>query len=158
MQVHPGLRGGGLGVCDPNPLGWGVARGGDGRACHQAEIEQHRQPVAVAAQQVGGAEVAVHQRLAMQHGQHRQQLAQQQQHLAGTEDQLALGTGLQQQLVGTAGLPFAHQPQTLLGLNGRPEPGHLGMEQPLQLAPELARPGRVDSWAQQPQGHRRLGG
>ena len=94
----------------------------------------------------------------MQHGQHRQQLTQQQQHFAGTEDQLALGTGLQQQLVGAAGLPFAHQPQTLLGLDGRPEPGHLGMEQPLQLAPELARPSRVDSWAQQPQGHRRLGG
>ena len=100
----------------------------------------------------------MHQLLAVQHGQHRQQLAQQQQHLAGTEDQLALGTGLQQQLVGTAGLPFAHQPQTLLGLNGRPEPGHLGMEQPLQLAPELARPSRVDRWAQQTQGHRRLGG
>ena len=94
----------------------------------------------------------------MQYGQHRQQLAQQQQHLAGTKHQLALGTGLQQQLVGAAGLPLAHQPQTLLGLNGRPEPGHLGMEQPLQPAPEQARPSRIDGWAQQPQGHRRLGG
>jgi hypothetical protein len=83
---------------------------GDSGTAGQAEVEQHRQSIAVAPQEVGGTDVAVEQVLAMQGHQHRQQLPQQQQHLAGAEHQLALAASLQQLVIGAAGLPIAHQP------------------------------------------------
>ena len=139
MQIHPRLAPEQVGA-----LRRGIARGGLGRTSHRAEINQHRQAIAVAAQQVGGAEVAVHQLLAVQHRQHRQQLAQQQQHLAGTKHQLPCGPGLEQLLVGATCLPFAHQPQPLGRLDRRPHARHLGMEHPLQPAPALTRHGQID--------------
>ena len=167
MEIHPGL-----GRLSPQQLGGGIARrspvaadlaGASGRqpprgqTPHQAEIEQHRQAVTVAPQQVVGAEIAVQQILAVQGRQHRQQLAQQQQHLAGAEDHLAFAPGLQQLAVGAAALPFAHQPELPLVLNHGPEAGHLGMKHALQPAPELPGPGLVRFGSQPPQSHRRLG-
>lgn len=114
---------------------------GQRRAPHQTEVQQHRQAIALAAQQVGGGEVAVQQILAVQRGQNRQQLAQQQQHLAGAEHELALAPCLQQLGVGAAVLPFARQPELRFGLDQPTEARHLGMQHPLQPRPELAHPG-----------------
>ena len=96
--------------------------------------------------------------LAVQRRQHRQQLTQQQQHLAGPEHHLALVPGLQQLAVGAAALPLAHQPELALLLDHRPEAGHLGMEHTLKPAPELPGPRLIRLGHQPPQGHRRLGG
>ena len=78
------------------------------------------------------------QLLAMQHYQYGQELTQQQQHLASTEDQLAVAAGSQQLAVGAAPLPFAHQPKGPFHLNRGPKAGYLGMEHPLQTGPKLA--------------------
>ena len=166
IQVHPGL-GRGTG----HQLRRAVARGHAGRsspsarptgrptrssndtaanntAAHQAEIEQHRQAIPLAPQQVGGGEVAMDQVLAVQHRQHRQQLAQQQHHLAGPKDQLPLGAGREQLGVGAALLPFARQPQVSARLDQGPEAGHLGMEHPLESAPDLAQALLLGAWPQ----------
>jgi hypothetical protein len=100
--------------------------------------------------------IAVHELLAVQHRQHRQQLTQQQQHLTGAKHQLTLGAGLEQLPVGAASLPFPHQPEPLGGGDRGPQPGHLGMEHALELPPELASPGPIDLGTEQPQGHRGL--
>ncbi len=162
VQIHPGL-----GRFAPGQLRRGIARGGPqqplpggatGGAPHQAEIEGHRQAVAVAAQQVGGTEVPVQQVLAVQGGEHRQQLAQQQQHLPRPEHQLALRPQLQQLLVGAARLPLPHQPELILGLDHGTDAGHLGVEHPLQPRPQLPGPGLVLLRPDAAQGHRRIGG
>ena len=153
MEVHPGL-----GPLTAGALRRGVA-GGHGIATHhQAEVQQHRQAITVPAEQVGGAEIAMHQLLAVQGGQHRQQLAQQQEHLAGAEHHLALGPGLEQLLQGAAGLPLAHQPEAAVLAQGPSEPGHLGVQHPLQPGPEFPGPMLVQVRAQLAQHHRRSGG
>ena len=143
MEVHPGL-----GRFATTELGRGIAGRGSQRpgaitAAHQAEVEQHRQPVAVPPQQVRRTQVAMEQVLAVEGRQHRQQLTQQQQHLAGSEHQLALPAGVEQLGVGAAGLPVAHQPQAIPFADGRTDPRHLGMEHPLEACPEIARPGLI---------------
>ena len=153
MQVHPALWGGGAGQ-----LRRAITGGHAGLATHQAVIEQHRQAIALPAQHVGGAEITVDQLLAMQHRHHRQQLAQQQQHFSCPKHQLAFRAGLKQLLVGAARLPLPHQPQLITGRDRSAQAGHLGMEHPLQAAPELAGCGLVLVGAQLPQGHRSVAG
>ena len=106
----------------------------------QAEIQQHRQAIAVTAHQVGRGQIAMQQVLAMEGCDHGQQLAQQQQHLPGAEHQLAFLAGGEQVLVGGAPQPLAHQPEVVGVAEGRAEAGQLGVEQPLQPPPELAGP------------------
>ena len=93
--------------------------------------------------------------LAVQHGQHRQQLAQQQHHLPSAEDQLALAAGHLQGGVGAALLPFPRQPQISGRLDRGSEAGHLGMEHPLEPAPNLAPGLLLGPWCQLAQHHRR---
>ena len=93
--------------------------------------------------------------LAVQHRQHRQQLAQQQDHLAGPKNQLALATGHLQVGVGAALLPFARQPQISGRLDQGSEAGHLGMEHPLEPAPDPAQGLLLGPWPQLAQHHRR---
>ena len=96
------------------------------------------------------------QLLAMQHDQYGQELTQQQQHLASTEDQLTVAAGSQQLAVGAAPLPFAHQPKSPFHLNRRPKAGYLGMEHPLQTGPKLADPLLVPLRCDPAQYHRGL--
>ena len=161
MEIHPGgcrfaprqlrrrIAGGGT---------WGSGALVGSGAAGQAEVEQHRQSIAVAPQEVGGTDVAVEQVLAMQGHQHRQQLPQQQQHLAGAKHQLALAAGLQQLLKGAAGLPIAHQPLPAAVLNHSAETGHLGMKHPLQTGGQAADHRRIPDGRELAQGHRRIGG
>ena len=136
VKIHPGLGGPARQL-----LGRGIAGGGPAGICRlsqtpqQTEIQQHRLAITIAAQQIGGGEIPMDQLLAMQHYQYGQELTQQQQHLASTEDQLTVAAGSQQLAVGAAPLPFAHQPKGALGLNRRPKAGYLGMEHPLQTGP-----------------------
>ena len=153
IEVHPALGRGGTGQ-----FRRAIAGGHAGLAAHQAVIEQHRQAIALPAQHVGGAEITVHQLLAVQRRHHGQQLAQQQQHFSCPKHQLAFRTGLKQLLVGAARLPLTHQPQLIAGRDRPAQAGHLGMEHPLQAAPELAGCGLVLVGAQLPQGHRSIAG
>ena len=153
IQVHPALWGGGTGQ-----LRWAITRRHAGLAAHQAVIEQHRQAITLPAQHVGGAKITVHQLLAVQHRHHRQQLTQQQQHFPCPKDQLAFSAGFEQLLVGATRLPLAHQPQLITGRDRAAQAGHLGMEHPLQAAPQLAGCGLVLVGAQLPQGHRSVAG
>ena len=93
--------------------------------------------------------------LAVQHSQHRQQLAQQQHDLPSAEDQLALAAGRLQVGVGTALLPFPRQPQLASRLDQGSKAGHLGMEHPLEPAPDLAQGLLLGPWCQLAQHHRR---
>ena len=97
------------------------------------------------------------QLLAVQGREHWQQLTQQQQHLAGTEDHLPLMARLQQLAVGATALPLAHQPELAVLLDHRSEAGHLGVQHPLQPAPELPGAGLVRIGPQPAQGHGRFG-
>ena len=153
VQIHPGLW-----RSPPGQLGRGIARRGAGLATHQPEIEQHRQTVTVAAQQIGRAKIPMHQLLAMERSHHRQHLPQQQQHFPRPKHQLALSAGLEQLLVGAAHLPLPHQPQ-LIALGERsPQPRHLGMEHPLQAAPKLAGLVLILVGPELPQGYRGITG
>ena len=160
MQIHPGLR-----RLLPRQLRRRIAGSGTQgrigrcrrRTPHQPEIEQHRQTVPVPAQQVVGREIPMQELLAVQGGQHRQQLAEQQQHFTGAEHQLALSPGLQQLAQGASGLPLPHQPELVVLFDHGPEAGHLGMENPLQPAPEFPGPCLVLVRPHLPQGHRGIG-
>ena len=160
MEIHPG---GGRFAADQLRRGiagrgaWGRGSWGGSGATGQAEIEQHRQSIAVAAQEVGGTDVAMEQVLAMEGHQHRQQLPQQQQHLAGTEHQLALAAGLQQLVIGAASLPIAHQPLPAALLDHGAETGHLGMEHPLQAGGQAADHRRIPHRRQLAQSHGCIG-
>ena len=160
MQVHPRL-----GRLTPHQLRRRVAGCGTqgslarpGAAAHHAEVEQNGETVTVAAQQIRRAEVAVEQILAVQGREHGQQLAQQQQDLAGPEHQLALGPGRQELGIGAAHLPLPHQPEVIPRRDRRAEARHLGMEHPLQAHRDRPRPLLVELGAEAPQGNRRLAG
>ena len=99
----------------------------------------------------------MHQLLAVKHRQHRQQLAQQQHHLASPEHQLPFEPGLAQLPIGAAHLPFAHQPEAGPVADHPAEPRHLGVEHPLQLGPEPTDRLRVVARSKPAQGHRRVG-
>jgi len=71
----------------------------------------------------------------MQDSQHRQDLAQDQQHLAGTEHQLTL-TALLKDLIETAAvLPIPDRPDRSLRLQQFTKPRQLGVQQGLQQRP-----------------------
>jgi len=74
------------------------------------------------------------QLLAMQHRQHRQQLAQQQHHLPVAEDQLAFTPRLDQLPVGATPLPLAHQPEIAVAADHLSEAGDLGVKHPRSWA------------------------
>ena len=127
--------------------GAGLQRGALGGSL-QAEVNQNRQAVTVAAQQIGGIEISVGELLAMEGGQGGQQLAQQQQHLPRPKYQLPLAPALQQGPVAAATHPFAHLPKAAIGGQQRPEPRHLGMQHPLQPFQPLAQgehPGSIQA-------------
>ena len=161
MEIHPG---GGrfaarqLGRCVAGRGAWRMVgvMGSTGTA-GQAEVEEHRQTIAVAPQQIGGTDVAMEHVLAMQGHQHRQQLPQQQQHLAGAEHQLALPSGLQQLFIGAAGLPITHQPLPAAIVDHGAETGHLGMEHPLQAGSQAAERFRIATRRELAQRHGGIG-
>ena len=131
VEIHPDLIG-----LVPG-LGWGVAGCGSCQRLAsngglEAEINQHRQSIAIAADQIGGGQIAMHQVLAMQGSQGRQQLAQQQQHLTRTKNQLPLLAGLLQVLVGAPTDPLAHLPATTLGRQLLAQAGNLWMQHRLE--------------------------
>ncbi len=100
----------------------------------------------------------MHQVLTMEHGQHRQQLTQQQQHLSGAKHHLTLGPGHHQLLIGAAGLPLPHQPEGSVLTEGGTEAWHLGMQHPLEATPDRAHPLGIVAGIQPAQGDRSLCG
>ena len=127
MQIHP---------CRRSVLASLSARcigGRSGRqglltaALQQAEIQQHWKAVLITAQQVAGIDVAMHELKTVQHGEGRQQLAQQQQHLSSSEHELTLQALLLDLAEAGALLPVTQQPETSLLLQERTEAGNLWM-------------------------------
>jgi hypothetical protein len=157
VEVHPGLGG-----CTPQKFGRGIARGRSHhttlRTLQEAEIQEHRQAVAVAAQHIGGGEIAMEQILAVQRHKHGQQLAKEQEHFTGAKHQLPLLMGCQQLLVGATRLPLPRKPEGVPFVDRRPHPGHLGMQDPLEPGPELAGLALIPFGPKPPQGRRGLSG
>ena len=97
------------------------------------------------------------QSLAMENGQHREDLTQQQQHLTAPEDQLTLAPLLLDLPKAGTFLPLPHQPKRIQLLQQPSKTGDQGMQHRLHRRPKLAKPVLRFGILKLPKGDGRLG-